>query len=80
MIRSIALVACLALAGCGTPAVGVDPPSATLMKKSPVADKLPPKTGMRELYLAYVKIKGQYGRARDREAGLQRYAKTVSTK
>lgn len=78
MTRSTLSVAiCLALAGC-TPAVGVDPPSPELMKRSPVADKLPAKTGMRALYAAYIKLKGQYGRARDREAGLQRYTRTVT--
>lgn len=80
MIRPLAIAACLALAGCGTPAVGVNPPSKLLMQRSPVADKLPAKTGMREIYSAYIKLKAQYGRTRNREAGLQAYATAVSRK
>lgn len=79
MIRPLAIAACLTLAGCGTPA-GVNPPSDQLMKRSPAADNLPAKTGMRQLYFAYIKLKAQYGRTRNREAGLQAYATAVSRK
>lgn len=78
---TVILAVILPLAGCApTAVVGVNPPSKVLMQRSPAADRLPSKSGMADLYKAYVRLKAQYGRARAREAGLQKYARTVSTR
>lgn len=70
----------LALAGCGGASIGLNPPSADLMKAPEPAANLPKGADMRAMYDTYIKLRRQYGRVSDKTRGLQAYAKLVSKK
>lgn len=75
----ITLVA-LSLAGCGSAAVGLDPPAEALMKNPAQAADLPKQPDMKAMYGAYITLRKQYGSETAKLRGLQAYARLVSKK